>query len=101
MSGKLHSNRRYIGKWFNGHEHRNHSYWIQGTCEVVTTEACADYKPGEAKGIARLVEVYSDNHVEMSMIYGQWSAAKITSADTTVYGDRNKLGSVQAVEIKE
>jgi len=24
-----------------------------------------------------------------------------TSADTTVYGDRNKLGSVQSVEIKE
>lgn len=62
----------------------------------------SDYKPGEAAGIARLVEVYSDNHVEMSLIYGQWSlAGKVASTDTTVYGDRAKFGSVQAIGTKE
>jgi hypothetical protein len=72
--------KRYIGKcgWFNRHEHNNAYYSIYSpditktVCQGVTTEACADAWPGEAKGVARLVEVYSDNHVEMSLIEGLW-----------------------------
>ena len=96
--------KRFIGKkwsWFNGHAHENASYSIfNGTTKVsngLTTEACADYKPGEAKGIARLVEVYSDGHVETSLIYGQWPSSKVTFTDTTVYEDRNKSSSMQAI----